>query len=95
MRTNCLIFAVRLYLRLHRRWRQKIAAGVAIPVPRLVFRQSYIRGGPFHVLVGRSRSDGSVRLVSYKPAADIETKPHLGHAVVFKGRVVWGDPPHP
>lgn len=95
MRTNCLIFAVRLYVRLLRRWRRDREAGKPTPVPRLVFRQSYIKGGPFHVLVGRSRRDGSVRLVSYKPGADIEVKPYMGHAVVFRGCVVWGDPPHP
>lgn len=63
--------------------------------PRREIRQIYLPGGPFHVLIGRGRRDGTVRVVSYKPAADIEVKPHLGHAIVFKGRVVWGDPPHP
>lgn len=99
MRSNCLIFAVRLYLRLRRRWKRNARAGKRTPVPRIEFRQSYIDGGPFHVLIGRGRRDGTVRLVSYKPDFDISSeepkKPHFGHAALFKGRVVWGDPPHP
>lgn len=97
MRTNCLIFALLLYFRLRKRWQRNAQAGRDTPVPRLEVRQSYINGGPFHVLVGRGRSDGTVRVVSYKPGADIniEVKPHFGHAALFRGRVVWGDPPHP
>lgn len=95
MRSNCLFFALRLYFRLRRRWWRNTETGRMTPVPRIELRQSYIRGGPFHLLVGRGRRDGTVRLVSYKPGFDIEDKPYLGHAVVFKGCVVWGDPPHP
>jgi hypothetical protein len=95
MRTNCLIFGILLYLRLLRRWSMNKRAGLNTPVPRIIWRQSFINGGPFHVLVGRGRRDGSIRVVSYKPAFDIEEKPHFGHAIVFKGCVVWGDPPHP
>ena len=92
-----MLFALRLYFRLRRRWARNAEAGRMTPVPRLILRQSYIKGGPFHLLVGRGRSDGTVRLVSYKPAFDIvvEKKPHLGHAAMFRGRVVWGDPSHP
>ena len=97
MRSNCMIFALRLYLRLRRRWKRNAMAGKMTPVPRIELRQSFVNGGPFHLLVGRGRRDGTVRLVSYKPDFDIgaEAKPYFGHAAIFRGRVVWGDPPHP
>jgi hypothetical protein len=95
VRSNCLLFAVLLYWRLRRRWKRNLAAGRMTPVPRMIWRQSFIPGGPFHVLVGRGRRDGTLRVVSYKPAADICEKPHDCHAIAFTGRVMWGDPPQP
>jgi hypothetical protein len=93
MRSNCVIFAVLLYLRLRRRWARNLDRGLLTPVPRLVFRGSFIRGGPFHLLVGRGRRDGTLRVVSYKPPT--HRKPYWGNAGLFRGHVVWGDPPWP
>lgn len=93
MRSNCLIFALRLYWRLSRRWERNLDRGLLTPRPRLVWRGSFIRGGPFHLLVGRGRMDGTLRVVSYKPPT--HSKPYWGHAGLFTGRVVWGDPPWP
>jgi hypothetical protein len=93
VRSNCLIFALRLYRRLLRRWERNLDRGLLTPRPRLVWRGSFIAGGPFHVLVGRGRRDGTLRVVSYKPTT--AAKPFLVDALGFRGRVVWGDPPWP
>ena len=93
MHSNCLIFAVLLKRRLDRRWKRNLDRGVLTPMPRYVWRWSFIKGGPFHLLVGRGRRDGTLRVVSYKPVTP--SKPYWGHAGLFRGRVVWGDPPWP
>lgn len=93
MRSNCLIFALLLYRRLLRRWERNLDRGLLTPRPRLVWRGSFIAGGPFHLLVGRGRRDGTLRVVSYKPT--IAAKPYYGDALGFHGRVQWGDPPWP
>ena len=79
MRSNCLIWAIALHRRRGRKGREGY----------LVIRRS--RWGPFpHVLYGERRRDGSVRLVSYKPAAP-KTKPVP--PLLFEGRSKWGDLP--
>ena len=95
MRSNCLFYAVRLWWRLRRTWLRHYRNGRMTAMPGLMIRGSYIPGGPFHVLVTRGRRDGTKRVVSYKPAIDIDCKPYFGHAMVFRGGVMWGDPPHP
>lgn len=77
VKSNCLIFAVRLLLRLR-------GKGY-----RLYFTLRWSDHGPFpHVLVGRLRADGRAQLVSYKPKHPIKRRcpPPL-----FEGKVVWGD----
>lgn len=77
MRSNCLIWAVLLYLRRRRRGDEVYMA----------VRRS--RWGKFpHFLVLRRCGDGRFRAVSYKPADPIERKipPPL-----FKGGSRWGD----
>jgi len=95
MRTNCLIFGIRLWWRLRRTWLRHHRAGKVTAMPGLMIRGSYIVGGPFHILVVRGRRDGSKRCVSYKPDCEIKEKPHSTHALAFVGKVMWGDPPHP
>lgn len=63
-------------------------------MPRYVWRWSFIKGGPFHMLVGRGRRDGTLRVVSYKPLSP-DKAPYWRDAALFRGRVVWGDPPWP
>lgn len=77
MRSNCLVFAVLLYLRRRRRGEEVYMA----------MRRS--RWGKFpHFLVLRRCRDGRFRAVSYKPSDPRERKipPPL-----FKGRSRWGD----
>jgi hypothetical protein len=77
MPSNCLIWA----LALHRRRVRKGHEGY------LLLRWS--RWGPFpHALYGERRRNGSVRLVSYKPAAP-RAKPVP--PLLFEGRSQWGD----
>jgi hypothetical protein len=79
MRSNCLFWALRLYLRR----RAKGFEGY------LLLRRS--RSGPFpHFLYAEVRRTGSLRLVSFKPLAPKEKKlpPPL-----FRGTSRWGDFP--
>lgn len=77
MRSNCIMFALRLYWR-----RRKRGDEVYIAVRRS-------RWGLFpHVLIMRRCQDGRFRAVSYKPLNPKERKipPPL-----FKGSSKWGD----
>lgn len=76
-RSNCLVFALALYVRRRRRGREGY----------LLFRRS--RWGSFpHVLYGERRRDGAVRMVSYKPADPTKRKKP---PAMFRGSSVWGD----
>jgi hypothetical protein len=78
--SNCILFAVMLWWRRHRR-----------PATRgnnyLVIRGSRVRFGLFHMLHGRLDSTGRMRLISYKP----HTPEKLDIEIIFKGRVRRGD----
>lgn len=77
MRSNCLMFAWRLY------WRRRARGKEGY----ILLRRS--RSGPFpHALYAEVRKTGSLRLVSFKPVAPREKKvpPPL-----FKGASRWGD----
>lgn len=78
MRSNCVLFAVRLWLRrTHRRGREGY----------LMWRWS--RWGPFpHVLYAEKRATGTWRVVSFKPAAP---RPYYGWPPMFVGSIKWGD----
>ncbi|SEL11593.1 hypothetical protein SAMN05216359_105251 [Roseateles sp. YR242] len=77
-RSNCLIWAVCLYLRR----RRKGDASIYLSVRRS-------RWGRFpHFLVMRQRRDGLFRAVSYKPIHPQEKKLP---PPVFRGRSRWGD----
>ena len=75
--SNCVAFAVRLYVRRARKGRRGY----------LVLRRSHWGRFP-HMLFGRARADGSLALVSYVP-----TDPHERKMPppCFGGRVRWGD----
>lgn len=76
-RSNCIVWAVLLYLRRRRRGREGY----------LMVRAS--RWGPFpHMLYGERRADGSVRVVGYRPT---DPKPRGCPPPVFEGRSKWGD----
>lgn len=77
MRSNCVIWAICLYVRRRRRGEEVY----------LAIRKS--RWGNFpHMLVLRRRRDGLLRAVSYKPTDPRERKvpPPL-----FRGASKWGD----
>jgi len=77
MRSNCLVFAVALYLRRRRKGDEVY----------LSIRRS--RYGKFpHFLLMRRRRDGLFRAVSYKPIDPSERKVP---PPVFEGRSRWGD----
>jgi hypothetical protein len=78
-RSNCLSFAVALFLR---RWAKKRGNNY------LVIRLSRIPWGFFHVLHGKlDRNTGQIKVVSYKP--DVAEK--TGFAPIFNGHVERGD----
>ena len=82
--TNCLFFAVALYLR---RWRKARARNEQFD-DYILFRLSKIKWGVFHVLYGRlSKVTGHARLISYKP----NTPEKDGVEIVFNGHVERGD----
>lgn len=77
MRSNCVIFALALYMRRKRKGREGY----------LLIRRS--RFGPFpHLLYAETRPTGHLRIVSYKPV-EPEHKPVP--PVIFAGRSRWGD----
>lgn len=78
MRSNCLIFAWLLYRRRAKKGREGY----------LVIRRSRLAAKSPHALYAERRSDGTLRVVSYKPLAPVERKvpPPL-----FRGRSRWGD----
>ncbi len=76
-RSNCVLWALALWWRLHRHGRRAY----------LVTRRSH--WGPFpHLLVGRPRRDGRLAVVSYVP---LQPRARWAPPVVFAGRVRWGD----
>lgn len=82
--TNCLFFALKLYMR---RWRKARAKGRQFD-DYLVVRRSRVTWGFIHVLYGRySKLTGQVRLLSYKPF----TPQKRGVEIVFNGYVARGD----
>lgn len=91
MRSNCLIFALRLYARRHRRWRR-----LRLPFdrqPHIGWRSS--RLAPHwvpHWHYYERRASGSWRFVSFKP---LDPKPLpwwlSWRAVWFCGSIKWGD----
>lgn len=84
-RTNCLAFALALYLWRWRRWR----ADKRRPEPVLMLRPSRVEGGPFHALFATHRGGDRYSTVSWKPP--VHEKPKPMHALAFEGRVVRGD----
>lgn len=77
MRTNCVAFALVLYLRRKRRGREGY----------IVLRRS--RWGPFpHMLYAEARRNGLLRVVSYRPTSPI-ARPCP--PPIFKGASRWGD----
>lgn len=78
MRSNCLFFAVALYMRRRKAGREGY----------LVLRRSRLVLLSFHVLYAERRHDGTLRVVSYQPLDPREKKcpPPL-----FEGRGRWGD----
>lgn len=83
--SNCVVFAVSLWMHRRRRMR-KIGRQ---HLGSIVVRRS--RHGPFfHVLYGRQRRDGSLAVVSYVPRAP---KTKAMPPPCFGGMVAWGDAP--
>lgn len=77
MSSNCFAFAFALYARRRKAGREGY----------IVLRWS--RWGPFpHALYGERRSNGELRLVSYKPT---DPRPRRLPPPVFKGASRWGD----
>ena len=77
MRSNCIIWAWRLY------WRRRAKGFEGY----LMVRRS--RSGPFpHFLYAEARRAGSIRMVSFKPLAPREK---LVPPPVFRGTSRWGD----
>ena len=79
VRSNCVIFALRLYLRRHRRGREGY----------VMWRASRLCWGP-HVLYAERRPSGSWRVVSYKPLVG---SARVLPPVLFEGGSRWGDLP--
>lgn len=77
MRSNCIVFAVALYLRRRRKGREGY----------LMMRRSRLAWGP-HLLYAEMRRSGTLRLVSYKPTQARE-KPLV--PPLFHGTSRWGD----
>jgi hypothetical protein len=93
-RSNCISFAVALYLRRWARARRNDKRHDDYLVLRLfgrdylLIRLSRVRWGIFHVLHGKlDRNTGQIKVVSYKP--DVAEK--TGFAPIFKGHVERGD----
>lgn len=81
MRSNCILFALALWLRRVRRGREGYVS----------FRLSRLAKYAPHALYFEMRPSGSWRVVSYKPPAgapEIKLPPPL-----FAGAVRWGDKP--
>jgi len=77
MRSNCLLWAVTLYLRRRRRGRHGY----------VIARRSH--WGPFpHFMYAERRAGGQLRVVGYAP---LDPKPRRVPPVLFLGAVVWGD----
>lgn len=77
MRSNCLAFAVALYVRRRRSGHEGY----------MVFRLS--RWGPFcHALYAERRRDGRLRIVSYIP---ISPRHKPIPPALFQGQSKWGD----
>ncbi len=77
MRSNCVVFALQLYVRRRRKGREGY----------LVMRRS--RWGPFpHVMYAEVRTTGTLRVVSYVPTAP-RHKPVP--PLMFTGSSKWGD----
>ncbi len=78
-RSNCLLFAFRLYFRQRRKGRKGFLAS----------RQSKYYPGPHFVYI-RLRSTGKYQIVGYVPKYP---KKRLLPPPLFEGKVVWGDDP--
>jgi hypothetical protein len=80
VRSNCIIFAVALYLRRHRKGREGY----------IMMRHSRAtKLGP-HWLYAERRSTGTMRIVSYVPTRPVH---RLLPPPVFTGSSRWGDLP--
>lgn len=77
MRSNCLLWAVRLWWRRRRRGREGY----------ILFRMSLLALF-WHALYGERRADGSLRVVGYVPR---RPRRRGVPPLLFRGRVRWGD----
>jgi hypothetical protein len=91
MRSNCLIFALRLYARRYLRWRR----GGRDPTkqPYIVLRRSRLAPKVVpHILYAERRASGSWRLVSFVPVRSAPlTWRNFWFSALFIGRIKWGD----
>lgn len=81
-RTNCLLWGVRLYLRLHAHRVRTGARGY------LSFRRSDLAKMSPHIVYTELTRSGRVRMVSYVP---VEPVRRILPPAIFRGRVRWGD----
>lgn len=83
MWSNCVIFALKLWRKL--RWRNRPGRDhyLCIRISRAA------KKGP-HVLFGRLRDDGAIRVVSFVPDVPVR---HVVTPPIFPGHVKWGDRP--
>lgn len=86
--SNCILFSLRLRFRYWLKCRKARKLGLRPPpILYIVRRPSYVRGGLFHILIGRMTKSGLLRLVSYKP----KVADKRGIELIFDGHVAWGD----
>lgn len=81
-RTNCLIWALLLYVRLHEHRVRTGARGY------FAFRRSDLAKWSPHVIYTERSPSGRIRMVSYVPCAPVR---RLLPPIVFVGAVRWGD----
>jgi hypothetical protein len=96
-RSNCILFAVALWLRRWTRARRNDKRHDDYLVLHLfgrdylLFRLSRIPWGIFHVLHGKmDRNTGQIKVVSYKP----NKKHKTGFEPIFRGHIERGDKEH-
>ncbi len=77
MRSNCVLFAVALYLRRRRKGNEGY----------LVMRKSRL-GWYCHMLYAERRRDGSLRVIGFRPT---DARPLLCPPPLFQGSSKWGD----
>lgn len=91
MKSNCIIFALRLWWRSWKRGRRRQRADRMGAETYICWRLSRVPWGMFHVLHGKlDRSTNQIKVVSYKP----DRPEKAGVELLFKGRVVRGDKPN-